>query len=122
MRLEKRLQHVQCEHEKLKRENRLLKEALMQTAQQHADRKDEFIHDKKMYESLLRDIKVATNNAEDCRYLAELEKERRIAQVTQLKRQLSEAKQKLREQEVLFDIQEYVVLPNAKRTLLFDPA
>lgn len=106
-RLQQQLQHMQCEHEKLKRENRTLKETLMNTAQQSVDRDEAIARDKKHYDALLRDVKLATRNAQDCKYLAQMEKERRIAQVMQLKGQLTQAQRKLSEQQAVFDMRQY---------------
>ncbi|KAL8446141.1 hypothetical protein Emag_004827 [Eimeria magna] len=106
LRLQRQLQHVQCELEKMKKENHTLKETLMNTAQQSVDKERAISQDRKEYENLMRSLQVATRDRQDCKYLLEMEKERRIAEVTRLRRQLQGAHQKLREQQLLRDMQQ----------------
>ncbi|KAL8436399.1 hypothetical protein ACSSS7_001799 [Eimeria intestinalis] len=106
-RLQRQLQHVHCELEKMKKENQTLKETLMNTAQQSVDEERAKLQDRKEYENIMRSLQVATRDAQDCKYFLEMEKERRIAQVTRLKGQLEEAHKKLREQQLLLDMQKY---------------
>ncbi|KAL8275543.1 hypothetical protein Esti_000494 [Eimeria stiedai] len=105
-RLQRQLQHVQCELEKMKKENHTLKETLMNTAQRSVDKERAVLQDRKEYENVVRNLQVATRDTQDCKYLLEMEKERRIAEVTRLRGQLEEAHQKLKEQQLLFDMQQ----------------
>ncbi|OEH75886.1 putative Trichohyalin [Cyclospora cayetanensis] len=89
-RLQQQLQSIKCEHEKLKKENNKLKQTLMNVAQKTVDKENEIRLKEKEFEALRGKLKAAAHNAEGCKYLAQMEKERRIAQVTHLRCRLAE--------------------------------
>ncbi|KAL8429352.1 hypothetical protein Efla_001190 [Eimeria flavescens] len=101
LRLQEQLQQMQCELESMKKENYALKETLMNTAQQSVDKDCVILRDKRDYDNMKRDLQVATRGTQDCKHLLQMERERRIAQVTRLKKELAEAQQKMREQQLL---------------------
>ncbi|CDI78311.1 hypothetical protein EAH_00007020 [Eimeria acervulina] len=105
--LYEQLQQIQCQYEVLKKENQTLKHALMNTAQESVDKDDTILRDRKEYDALRTEVKNATRNAQDARYLAQMERERRIAQVTQLKSQLEKWKRHLCHQHTLVDTKQY---------------
>ncbi|CDJ29504.1 Trichohyalin, putative [Eimeria mitis] len=105
--LYQQLQEVQFRLETLKKENQMLKHALMNTAQESVDKEDAILRDKREYDALQKAVENATRNAEDSRYLAQVERERRIAQVTQLKTQLARWQRKHRGQHILVDVEQY---------------
>ena len=107
--LYQQLQQVQCDHERLKKENQALKHALMNTAQESAEKEDAILRDKEEYNVLRKELENAMRNAQDSRYVAQMERERRIAQVMQLKAQLAKWQRRLCNQPIWF------ICENARR-------
>lgn len=105
--LQQQLQQLQCEHEKLNRENQVLKQALMSKAQESVDKEEAAVREQVDYDELKRGLEAAARNARDSRYLALMERERRIAQVTRLKIQLEKAQRKLKGLPVPLDTKQY---------------
>ncbi|XP_026193452.1 COP1-interactive protein 1 [Cyclospora cayetanensis] len=104
-RLQQQLQSIKCEHEKLKKENNKLKQTLMNVAQKTVDKENEIQLKEKEFEALRGKLKAAAHNAEGCKYLAQMEKERRIAQVTHLRCRLAESERQIQQQQVLSNMQ-----------------
>ncbi|CDI74003.1 hypothetical protein EPH_0001170 [Eimeria praecox] len=107
--LYQQLQQVQCDHETLKKENQTLKHALMNTAQESVDKEDAILRDKREFDALRKQLENATRNAQDCRYLAQMERERRIAQVTQLKAQLAKWQRMFCHQDISAGMEQYAI-------------
>ncbi|CDJ43165.1 Trichohyalin, putative [Eimeria tenella] len=105
--LQQQLQQLQCEHEKLNRENQVLKQALMSKAQESVDKEETAFREQVDYAELKRGLEAAARNARDSQYLALMERERRIAQVTRLKIQLEKAQRKLKGHPVPLDTKQY---------------